>query len=75
MGYHCLAIYQYLNKWYEDFIAKQNVLFLDDFFKFLITCVDLCLTVLYFINYLILHVIQRMPTYVQAMVMKCKDIL
>jgi hypothetical protein len=25
-----LAIYQYLNKWYEDFITKQKVLFLDD---------------------------------------------
>jgi hypothetical protein len=36
---------------------------------------DLCLTLLYFINDLILRVIQRMTTYVQAMVMKYKDIL
>jgi hypothetical protein len=36
---------------------------------------DLCLTLLYFIYDLILRVIQRMTTYVQAMVMKYKDIL
>jgi len=75
MGYHCLAIYQYLNKWYEDFITKQKVLFLDDLKKKIITCVDLSLTLLYFINDLILHVIQPMTTYIQDMVMKCKDIL